>query len=89
MNIINITSNITFKAFKTTSPKFGSKCCWMNTNVFLNNTEIQIFWECMRGKNYFFLYNNQWYKIPFEIGKFPKIEDNLSKVEYHDCWKTE
>lgn len=38
----------------------------------------------MRGQNFFFQYENQWYKIPFFSGKFPFLETNLEKVNYKD-----
>jgi len=88
MNIHSL--GMTFKAYKTTyKPKVNNsnKTCWSDTEVVLNGTNMNVFWECMRGSNYYFIYSGSWYKIPFYIrNKSGIFVTNLEDIQYHDKW---
>jgi hypothetical protein len=43
----------------------------------------------MRGANYYFNWNGQWYKIPFEIKKSVPYISNLDDIIYNDEWTFE
>ena len=91
MNILQKSTNRTIKAYKTKRPKFGNKkATWSDSSVLINGEQVNVFWECMRGANYYLEFprhSGNWYRIPFNIGKRFCLETNLDEIKYNDEWE--
>jgi hypothetical protein len=81
--------NREIKKYKTKRPKFGEKCCWMDERFKIDDRSETIYWECMRGQNYYISLDGQWYRIPFFKGKFPSLENNLDETDINKIFTTE
>jgi len=83
-----IRNNEAVKAYKAKKPKLNSMHrCWQDTEVKINGNLHGVWWECMRGANYYILYEGQWYRIPFVIGDCFNAVDNLNDdVAYNEEW---
>jgi hypothetical protein len=83
-------NNKCVKVFKANRPKFGAKkCTWMDETILIDEKEVSVFWECMRGKNYYFELDRQWYKIPFDIGSGYPYKINLDEIIHLDKFTTQ
>lgn len=90
MHILQVKTNHKIIVRKTKRPKFGQKkACRSDSQVLINGKEVTILWECMRGANYYFNWNGQWYKIPFEIKKSIPYISNLDDITHNDEWTFE
>jgi len=90
MHILQVKRNKKIIVRKTKRPKFGQKkACWVDERVQINGEEVTILWECMRGVNYYFNFQGQWYKIPFEIKNSIPYISNLEDIISRDEWTFE
>lgn len=76
------------KAYKAKKPKIDTRNAnWSDTEVEINGELHGVWWECMRGANYYFVLDGQWYRVPFVIGSGFAAVDNLNdNLSYGEKW---
>lgn len=67
-----------FKIKKWPKVNVGKNTCWSNKMIQIEDIEVSVYWECMRGQSYYFQYKGIMYRAPFYIKKNGLINENAN-----------
>lgn len=89
LKIKSIEKNLVFTVYPSSYiPKIntGKKTCWSDTSVLIDGKKIDVFWESMRGKSFYFFLNGICYNIPFFLSSNPLKENYNDDILYGENW---
>ncbi len=72
-----------YKIKKWPKVNTGKNTCWSSITISIQETSVDVFWECMRGQAYYFQYKGNMYRSSFYIKK--EYPNNMNTNGNFDC----